>query len=65
VVPIVVMSFKPSMHKSLSTVSAAVVLFGFVLAAGVKASSKSMFLATASYAAVLVVFVGVSGTGTA
>ena len=63
VVPIVIMSFNSSRNKSLITVSAAVALFGFVLAAVVKASSESVFIATATYAAVLVVFVGASGTG--
>jgi len=43
VVPIVIMSFNSSRNKSLITVSAAVALFGFVLAAVVKASSLGCF----------------------
>jgi len=61
IVPIVVMSFGGSREKSLVVTSVAVVAFGFVMAAVVKASSESVFIATATYAAVLVVFVGVSG----
>jgi VIT1/CCC1 family predicted Fe2+/Mn2+ transporter len=61
IVPIVVMSFGASKNKSLVVTSVAVVLFGFVLAAVVKARSENVFIATATYAAVLVVFVGVSG----
>ena len=62
IVPMAIMSFDPSKTKSLVTVSAAVVLFGFVLAAVVRAGSENVFIATTSYAAVLVVFVAVSGT---
>lgn len=61
IVPMVIMSFNGSTTKSLVTVSVAVVLFGFVLAAVVKVSSGNLIAATATYAAVLVVFVGVSG----
>ena len=63
VVPIVIMSFDASLRKSLITVSAAVVLFSFVLAAVLKVQSDNVFIATATYAAVLVVFVGVNGAG--
>ncbi|KAL5330251.1 hypothetical protein ACEPPN_003777 [Leptodophora sp. 'Broadleaf-Isolate-01'] len=62
IVPMIVMSFDPSKNKSLIVVSAAVVLFSFVLGAVVQAKSENVFIATATYAAVLVVFVGVSGT---
>lgn len=64
VVPMIIMTFDPSTRKSLIVVSVAVVLFGFVLGAVVKAKSENVFIATATYAAVLVVFVGVSGSNT-
>ena len=60
IVPMIVMSFDPSKEKSLIVVSVAVVLFSFVLGAIVQAKSENVFIATATYAAVLVVFVGVS-----
>ncbi len=60
VVPMIIMSVKPGETKSLITVSVAIVLFGFVLAAVLRARTADVFLATATYAAVLVVFVGVS-----
>ncbi|KAK0119488.1 hypothetical protein ONS95_010935 [Cadophora gregata] len=62
IVPMIVMSFNASKEKSLIVVSVAVVLFGFVLGAIVQAKSENVFIATATYAAVLVVFVGVSGS---
>jgi VIT1/CCC1 family predicted Fe2+/Mn2+ transporter len=62
IVPMVVMSFNPSRPKSLITVSCAVFLFGFFLGAVLRSKSSDTFVATATYAAVLVVFVG-TGTG--
>ncbi|KAL2075186.1 hypothetical protein VTL71DRAFT_128 [Oculimacula yallundae] len=62
IVPMIVMSFDQSKDKSLIVVSVAVVLFSFVLGAVVQAKSENVFIATATYAAVLVVFVGVSGS---
>lgn len=61
VVPVVVMSLKKSVPKSLITMSVAVVLFAICLAFGVKAGNTETLAATAAYAAVLVVFVGTSG----
>jgi hypothetical protein len=63
IVPMVIMSFGSSKANSLVTVSVSVVIFGFVLAAVVKVRIENVMLATATYAAVLVVFVGTSGTG--
>lgn len=63
IIPMVTMSFNPSRTKSIVTISVSVLLFGFVLAAFVTRSSSETFLGTATYAAVLVVFVGSSGTG--
>jgi VIT1/CCC1 family predicted Fe2+/Mn2+ transporter len=62
IVPMVVMSFNPSRPKSLITVSCAVFLFGFCVGVVLRRKTYNTFLATAAYAAVLVVFVG-TGTG--
>jgi len=62
IVPMIIMSFDEGKTKSLIVVSVAVLLFGFVLAAVIQARSENVFLATATYAAVLVVFVGANGT---
>lgn len=60
-VPILVMSLPhPSQVKSLSTISAAITLFALLLAVGVRASNSETIVATATYAAVLVVFLGAS-----
>ena len=60
VVPMLVMVFAPSTVKSVSTVSAAVVLFAVATAFGVRAGNVETLVATATYAAVLMVFVGTS-----
>ena len=61
VVPMLIMSL-PSTNKtkSLITVSIAVTLFAVLLSMGVRASNAETLVATATYAAVLVVFVGTS-----
>jgi uncharacterized membrane protein YhaH (DUF805 family) len=56
------MSFRPSRSKSLITLLSAMLLFGLFLAVVVKARSTKIFVATATYAAVLVVFLATSGT---
>jgi hypothetical protein len=61
IAPMVFMSIRPDHSKNLITVSVSVVVFGFFLAAVVQMRSKEIFVATATYAAVLVVFVGASG----
>ena len=61
IVPMVVMSFHPSLEKSLATVSISVLAFGFVMDTFIARISSETFLFTATYAAVLVVFVGSSG----
>ena len=60
IVPMVVMSLNPSQTKGLVTVSAAVLLFILGLSFGVRVSNFETLVATATYAAVLVVFVGTS-----
>ncbi|KAH7333191.1 hypothetical protein BKA65DRAFT_553539 [Rhexocercosporidium sp. MPI-PUGE-AT-0058] len=62
VVPMVVMVFHPSRNKSLITTSVSVLLFAAFLALGINSSNQDTLAATATYAAVLVVFVGTSGT---
>ena len=63
IVPMVIMSFNTNRTKSLLTVSLAVLFFGFFLGAVVRSKSSEVFIATATYAAVLVVFVGSNGSG--
>lgn len=68
VVPMIVMTMQPSELKSLITVSVSVVVFALILAFGFKSSNIETLVSTATYAAVLVVFVGTSsasasGTG--
>ncbi|KAK0619026.1 hypothetical protein B0T14DRAFT_518430 [Immersiella caudata] len=60
IAPMVIMSFDPSQTKSLVTVASAVLLFILVLSFGIRVSNIETMVATATYAAVLVVFVGTS-----
>lgn len=61
IVPVVIMRLNTNVTKSLITTSVAVVLFAVFLAFAVRASNTDTLAATATYAAVLVVFVGTSG----
>ncbi|KAK3295758.1 uncharacterized protein B0H64DRAFT_359659 [Chaetomium fimeti] len=62
VVPMLIMRLPEiTVVKSLVTVSAAVMLFAGALSVLFRASNTDTIIATATYAAVLVVFVGVSG----
>jgi hypothetical protein len=56
------MSFQTERTRSLVTVAVAVTLFGFFLVVGVRTKSSETFLATATYAAILVVFLASSGS---
>lgn len=59
VVPMLIMRLpEVSLIKSLVTVSVAVLLFAVVLSLVMRASNTDTMVATATYAAVLVVFVG-------
>lgn len=60
VVPMIIMVFSPSLTKSLVTTSVSVVLFAIFLALGISSSNQDTLAATATYATVLVVFVGTS-----
>jgi len=62
IVPMFIMALNPSLVKSLVTVSAAVILFALVLGLVFETDNKDTITATATYAAVLVVFVGTSGS---
>lgn len=61
--PMLIMTFSPSQTKSLLTVSLALVVFSLVLSFGIRVSNVETLVATATYAAVLVVFVGTSSAG--
>jgi len=65
IVPMVIMSLNTSQTKSLVTVSLSVLLFVLVLSFVVRVSNVETLVATATYAAVLVVFVGTSNANTA
>ena len=61
VVPMLIMKLPyTSQTKSLITVSVAVMLFALLVSVGIRASNSETLLATATYSAVLVVFVGTS-----
>ncbi|KAL2053190.1 hypothetical protein ABVK25_006515 [Lepraria finkii] len=60
VVPMLIMRLRESLTKSLITVSVAVVLFAGLISLMFRASNVETLAATATYAAVLVVFVGTS-----
>jgi VIT1/CCC1 family predicted Fe2+/Mn2+ transporter len=63
VAPMVIMTFHQSQTKSLVTVSVAVVLFALILSFGIRVPNAETLISTATYAAVLVVFVGTSTSG--
>lgn len=60
VVPMVIMVVDASETKSVVTVAMAVLIFSLVLSFGMKVSNVETLVSTATYAAVLVVFVGSS-----
>lgn len=62
VVPMLIMSLpSKTSTKSLITVSVAVTFFASMMSVGIRASNSETLIATATYAAVLVVFVGTGG----
>lgn len=63
VVPMVIMIYQPSQVKSVVTTSVTVVLLALALALVVKAEDVDVLAGTAALAAVLVVFIGASGSG--
>ncbi|KAK0704019.1 hypothetical protein B0T26DRAFT_658545 [Lasiosphaeria miniovina] len=60
IMPMIITMLNPSQMKSLVTASVAVVFFAVVLSFAVRASNAETLIWTATYAAVLVVFVGTS-----
>lgn len=63
-VPMIIMVFSPSTTKSVATTSTAVLLFAVALAFGIRATNVETMVSTATYAAVLVVFVGTNSNST-
>ncbi|OCK77020.1 hypothetical protein K432DRAFT_428319 [Lepidopterella palustris CBS 459.81] len=59
--PMMLMTFKPSRTARLITVSVAVVIFGLTISIATKATNQEILAAAASYAAVLVVYIGSAG----
>ena len=58
IVPMAVMVFRPSQTKSVVVAAVAVGLFAIFISFATKAENKEVLVATSTYAAVLVVFVG-------
>jgi len=64
IVPMIIMVVhQSSQTKSLVTVAVAVTLFALILSFGIRVSNVETLVSTATYAAVLVVFVGTSSSG--
>ena len=63
IVPVHIMSFGPSLVKSLCTVSVSVAIFAFVVSFLVRVTNIETLVSTATYAAVLVVFLGSTAGG--
>ena len=64
VIPLVILSFQSDPKAHLLTVSICIVVFSFLLSLGTKASNQETMVASAGYAAVLVVFVASSPNST-
>lgn len=58
--PVVIMALRPSMEKSLITVGVSIAVFALFLSGVIRVSNGETLVATATYAAVMVVFVGTS-----
>lgn len=58
IVPVLTMSFLATQASKLATLSVAVLLFAMASAVGFRATNSETLVSTATYAAVLVVFVG-------
>ena len=63
VVPMLIMAINPSQVKSLATVSVSVLVFSLILSFVIRLTNVETLVSTATYAAVLVVFVGTSVGG--
>lgn len=60
VVPMIIMTLHQSKTKSLITVSVCIIFFALIMALGVRVSNAETLVSTATYAAVLMVFLGVN-----
>lgn len=60
VIPLVILNFQSNPRAHLLTVSICIVVFAFLVSLGTKASNQETMVASAGYAAVLVVFVASS-----
>ncbi|KAL7909802.1 hypothetical protein GGI35DRAFT_451060 [Trichoderma velutinum] len=63
IVPMIIMTINASQTKSLVTASVAVGIFSLILSFVIRVSNVEALVSTATYAAVLVVFVGTSSSG--
>ncbi|KAB5533490.1 hypothetical protein GE09DRAFT_1144103 [Coniochaeta sp. 2T2.1] len=63
IVPVHIMSFSPSLIKNLITVSMSVAVFALVVSFLVRVTNIDTLVSTATYVAVLVVFVGTTAGG--
>lgn len=63
VIPMLIMSIHPSQTKSLITASVSTIIFAIVLSFGLKTTNVETLVSTATYSAVLVVFVGANANG--
>lgn len=62
IVPMLIMAINPNQTKSLVTASVGTLLFSCAISLGLNSSNNETMVSTATYAAVLVVFVGITTT---
>ncbi|KUJ06296.1 uncharacterized protein LY89DRAFT_692549 [Mollisia scopiformis] len=62
IVPMLIMAINPTQTKSLVTASVGTLLFSCAISLGLSSSNNETMVSTATYAAVLVVFVGITTT---
>jgi hypothetical protein len=62
IVPMLIMAIKPDQTKSLVTASVGTLLFSCAISLGLNSSNSETLVSTATYAAVMVVFVGITTT---
>ena len=62
IVPMMIMAINPSQTKSLVTASVGTLLFSCAISLGLNSTNSETMVSTATYAAVLVVFVGITTT---
>jgi hypothetical protein len=62
IVPMIIIVYNSSKLKSVITTTVAILLFALFISLSTRSSNQETLAATATYAAVLIVFVGTSGT---